>query len=101
MGPITQEAKDELAWEEDWREERSLPCPPCAWSRSSLELNKYDLNKQTGRGRTLARRQGHRNQSLPDLHVMLAWVDTMRFYFFLFLFYLIFYNEILKKGADL
>lgn len=29
--------------------------------------------------RTVARKQLHGNENFPDLHVILAWVDTMRF----------------------
>lgn len=84
MEPISQEADNELAWEKDWSEERSQPCPAqcLAPEMSWSSKNTFSVNKKGDapmKVRILVRKQGHINESFPDLHVILAWVITMRF----------------------
>ena len=84
MEPTSQEADNELAWEKDWSEERSQPCPAqcLAPEMSWSSKNTFSVNKKGDapmKVRILVRKQGHINESFPDLHVILAWVITMRF----------------------
>lgn len=84
MRHIIQEAVNEPAWEEnlEWRNEAALP-PTMPGSKNAMKLNKYVLNKWTNRclheGQGLTRNGGHRNESSPVRHVILAGVDVMRF----------------------